>query len=142
MMCIIYFRRLKISFDVIHLGSKSIYGSKLNCNVESRDMKYYTDPIKKTNWWTYPTFVFFTTFHWKLNRKPASVLKETQIETFFCHKTDTGLHLWRQIREIGAENKNIARVQWCRAFTFPILLQGQVSGKDKDEKQYLVKTKH
>ena len=46
------------------------------------------------------------------------------------------------MREIGAENKNIARFQRCRAFTFPILLQGQVSGKDKDEKQYLVKTKH
>ena len=48
-------------------------------------------------------------------------------------------YLWRQIREIGAENKNIARFQWCRAFTFPILLQGQFSEKDVEEEQDFVK---
>ena len=48
-------------------------------------------------------------------------------------------YLWRQIREIGAEDKNIARFQWCRAFTFPILLQGQFSEKDVEEEQDFVK---
>ena len=74
---------------------------------------------------------------WKLNRKPASVLRKTQIETLFCHKTQDCIFVEANPWNWSREQKHCT-ISVMPRFHIPNFATRTISEKDVDEEQHYV----